>query len=91
MAERYDLVYDGESINVNYKENSLDWACCDCGLVHRFEYYIEGDVLKIYSWRENRATAALRRYGKAYLFNGSDGLWKLVRRKINNAYSKGAG
>ena len=81
MAGRYDLVYDGESVDVNYKKDPLRWACCDCGLVHHFQYYLEGDVLKIYSWRENRTTAALRRYGKAHLFNGSEGNWRIVRRK----------
>lgn len=89
MAGRYEHVYDGEPVEVLYKEDPLKWACCDCGLVHYFEYYLEGNTLKIYSWRENRATAALRRHKKANLFNGSGALWKIVRRKKKNAGSKG--
>lgn len=82
MATRYDPVYDGESVDVKYKEDPLLWACCDCGLVHHFEYYVDGDILTIHNWRENRATAALRRYKKAHLFDKADaGMWKLVRRR----------
>lgn len=89
MARRYDLVYDGESVEVDYKKDPLLWACCDCGLVHHFEYDIEGDVLTINSWRDNRSTAAIRRHKKPHLLNGSDSIWKLIRRKRKNAGSKG--
>jgi len=88
MAGRYDPVYDGEAVKVRYKESPLLWACCDCGLVHHFEYYLDGDELMIYNWRDSRATAAIRRHKKANLFNGADSLWKIVRRRGRGARRK---
>jgi len=35
--------------------------CCDCGLVHRLQFRIEGDRVQFRAWRDNRATAAIRR------------------------------
>ena len=36
-------------------------ACCDCGLVHRFEFRVKDDGIQIRAKRDNRATAAKRR------------------------------
>lgn len=39
-------------------------ACCDCHLVHRLDFRIEGDRVQLRAFRDNRATAALRRWRK---------------------------
>lgn len=40
-------------------------ACCDCGLVHRMEFahvpYGSGRKIIFRAWRDERATAAMRR------------------------------
>ncbi len=39
--------------------------CCDCGLVHGLNFYVvkkgRGHKVKFQVWRDNRATAAVRR------------------------------
>ena len=41
------------------------FACCDCGRVHRLEFahipYGSGRKIIFRAWRDNRATAAMRR------------------------------
>jgi len=38
-------------------------ACCDCGLVHIMEFRpINKSRIKMRGWRDNRATAAIRRH-----------------------------
>lgn len=43
-------------------------ACCDCGLVHRMEFahvpYGGGRKIIFRAWRDERATAAMRREKK---------------------------
>lgn len=36
--------------------------CCDCGLVHRVDFKLEGKHILFRVFRDNRATAAVRRY-----------------------------
>ena len=36
-------------------------VCCDCGLAHRINFFIEGRRLSFTVARDNRATAAFRR------------------------------
>lgn len=36
-------------------------ACCDCGLVHDIEFWIEDDVVLMRFARNNRATGQIRR------------------------------
>lgn len=44
-------------------------ACCDCGLIHRHVYWVEGfwfwKKLRKVSFRENRRTGQWRRYHHA--------------------------
>lgn len=35
--------------------------CCDCDLVHRMDFRVEGDRVQFRVLRDNRATAASRR------------------------------
>lgn len=81
MASIYDTIDDGGCVEIDHRKEGQIWACCDCGLVHYQEYYIEGKILKVYTWREEKATAANRRYGTPSLMNGAHKLWKLVRRR----------
>lgn len=41
-------------------------ACCDCGLVHKMEFKLvprgNGKAILLRAWRDNRATAAIRRH-----------------------------
>ena len=37
-------------------------ACCDCGLVHRIDFRQRGSHLEFRVYRDNRATAMMRRW-----------------------------
>ncbi len=68
---RYKDIKDNEWQPVNPKMRVM---CCDCGLVHDYEYKIgKGERVFIRSNRNNRATAAARRHQKIILkhSNGS--------------------
>lgn len=62
MTKRLDYywVSDGEWIQVpkrGYKEQ-----CCDCALIHRMNFKVdENGNIHIQTFRDNRATAAVRR------------------------------
>ena len=60
---RYKQEYDGQWIRPIKKGYKM--ACCDCGLVHRVEFahvpYGSGRKIILRAWRDNRATAAMRR------------------------------
>lgn len=60
---RYGQVLDGELIEIA-KKTGHRMACCDCGLVHRMNFYIVGKKIRFRAWRDNRATAARRRKKK---------------------------
>ncbi len=38
----------------------FELGCCDCGLVHRFNFRLVGRHIQIQGFRDNQATAALR-------------------------------
>jgi hypothetical protein len=64
MRVRYGQVLDGERIRPKMK--GWKQACCDCGLVHRFEFFIVPNqfkrlVVEFTARRDARATAARRR------------------------------
>ncbi len=66
MAKFKDIK-DGEPVVLEYvqafktKGAIMNFACCDCGLVHRIVYIPLKTRLKIYFWRDNRRTANRRR------------------------------
>lgn len=39
--------------------------CCDCGLVHRLDFRIYRSRAQFRAFRDERATAAIRRHAKA--------------------------
>ena len=64
---RFRQIKDGEPITLEYMQTSKtkyavhNFACCDCGLVHKIGYVPLKTRLKIYCWRDNRRTANHRR------------------------------
>jgi len=60
---KYEEPEEGEWIRPIRKGYKM--ACCDCGLVHRFDFRIIGRVRKIIQFRvfrDNRATGQIRRH-----------------------------
>lgn len=59
----YDRPKAGEWVRPIKKGYKM--ACCDCGLVHRLEFahvpYGSGRKILFRAWRDERATAAIRR------------------------------
>lgn len=44
------------------RRSNYKLACCDCGLVHNFQFrYAKGKYIEFRVSRNNRATAAMRR------------------------------
>ena len=68
---KFKDIEDGEPVTLEYvqalktKGAAMNFACCDCGLVHRIVYIPLKTRLKIYFWRDNRRTANRRR-GKKF-------------------------
>jgi len=62
---RYTQRIDGEPILVPWREQIHRIACCDCGLVHDFEFEVKGKYVVIRATRNNKATAQRRRALKA--------------------------
>ena len=78
---KYPRIVNGEGIELDVKKDTLHFACCDCGLVHRIAFAVEGDVLGIAMERHSRATAQLRRHEFGGLHNpASKGKFKIIRR-----------
>jgi len=59
MSRVYKSVEPGELIYPVMKGYRL--ACCDCGLVHKVDFGVFKGKVLFRVWRDNRATAALRR------------------------------
>jgi hypothetical protein len=45
-------------------ESPLYLCCCDCGLMHRYEFKTVKGKIWWTAWRENRSTSQYRRYRK---------------------------
>lgn len=58
---RYPQIIEGERVRVNPPGRPYRMACCDCLLVHRLRFTRQGRDIVMQAWRDNRATAALRR------------------------------
>jgi hypothetical protein len=62
MGSKYPAVKAGEWIRPvvgGYK-----MKCCDCGLVHRFDFRIVNGEIELRAFRDNRATAQSRRHAE---------------------------
>ena len=62
VSRLYPTVEAGQEVAVDWKNQDFLMACCDCNLVHRFTFRVDGDTLFMSAVRENRNTAQLRRY-----------------------------
>ncbi len=63
MAGRYPKLADYEGFEVDPKEETIRFACCDCGLVHDMAVVIVPKKrVQLAYRRHNRATAQLRRH-----------------------------
>jgi len=81
---RYPKLNDGESYKLNHIDNYLNFACCDCGLVHRIDFdNVTENTMEITLIANRRATAQLRynHFGNLHKNNK----WVLKRRKTNEA------
>jgi hypothetical protein len=71
----YPPVQESEKVVIPWETEDYKMACCDCGLVHRLRFTVEGSDIIMQGWRDNRATAQLRRrreYGRdANVLNSS--------------------
>ena len=48
--------------DLNWRKQTLRFQCCDCGLVHDYEFVVSGSKIRIITTRNNRATGQIRRY-----------------------------
>ncbi len=64
---RFQDIKDGEPITLEYRQaqglkgGSMNFACCDCGLVHNVVIMPLKTRVRLYFWRDNRRTANRRR------------------------------
>jgi len=59
---RYKQRVDGEAIIIPWRDEDHRFACCDCGLVHDFEFAVKGRNVIVRATRNKRATAQRRRW-----------------------------
>ncbi len=57
---KYDHPKEGEWIQPVEKGYKL--RCCDCGLVHKIDFEIFKGNIQFRMWRDDRATAQIRRH-----------------------------
>lgn len=60
---KYDEPKAGEWVQP--RRRGYKMACCDCGLVHTMNFRIRDGHIQWQVFRNNRATAAIRRHMKA--------------------------
>ena len=65
MITKYDDSED--DILINPKKEILKLACCDCGLIHQFEFRVMRGIIRIDMRRDNRATGQFRRHNYEYV------------------------
>ena len=75
----YNRLVDCEPTYFDWRDTTLRFACCDCGLVHDFVFKPHGAKSFVMFMRQNRSTGQLRRHKYGSLHNGS-GKWGLVER-----------
>lgn len=55
------VLEEGETVAINWKEESLAVACCTCGLTHILSFKVKGKVLEMTPYLDKRVTAMVRR------------------------------
>lgn len=64
---KFEDIENGVPITLKYvqamkvKGTKMNFACCDCGLVHNIVLMPLKTRIKVYFWRDNRRTANRRR------------------------------
>lgn len=59
---KYEQAVDDEPLIVD--ADGINFACCDCGLVHHLSASLQDGEIVVTFRRDNRKTAAIRRYHK---------------------------
>lgn len=79
---QYPKVDDGEITEIRWRVQTLRFACCDCGLVHSFEFKVSegGEIIEVTLHRQNKSTAALRRQKFGNLQSGKVKKWKMTKK-----------
>lgn len=60
--KKYKQAFDGEEIPVD--QDGINFACCDCGLVHHLTATVQNGAIVLTFSRDNRRTSAIRRHHK---------------------------
>ena len=77
---KYPKLLDNKACNINPKTETLEIACCDCGLVHYIQVIVINDEEVAVAFKKNkRATAQLRRYKYGDLQQERSGTYKMIR------------
>ena len=69
MSKRYVQVVEEECVKVD--GNRIDLACCDCGLVHEFDFEIVKGKIQFKILRNDRSTSQIRRHNNIKLDKGN--------------------
>jgi len=78
---KYSRLIDGEVYQINPRKEFLNFACCDCGMVHDFHFRVIGTkTLQYEVFQRPRKTAALRKYKFGNLHRGVKS-WLLTREE----------
>jgi hypothetical protein len=73
---KYSKIKDYEPTYFDWRDTTLRFACCDCGLVHDWVFRPNGAKSFVLLRRMNRSTAQLRRHGYGNL-HSDVGKWRL--------------
>ena len=73
---RYPHMKDREVVELTIGVNTLRFACCDCGMVHDFDFKSKGKRLLIRICQRKKCTGQQRRHKYGNLHKGVRG-WKL--------------
>ena len=66
-TSKYRKGQDGEADRLSF-DTTWKLACCDCGLVHDFQFHkVSDNEFDVASFRNNRSTGQLRRHKWGYL------------------------
>lgn len=60
---KYDDIKEGQWVEP-VSRRGYKLCCCDCGLVHRFNFRVTKGRLQFQAFRDNRATGQMRRHRK---------------------------
>lgn len=62
MTELYPDIAPGEEVSIAWRDHDFKMACCDCNLVHRLRFRVDGDEVFLSATIDRRSTGQLRRW-----------------------------